>query len=242
MAGAPVPPHEAARATEDPDPAPAPEASPRNPGPEHVARAATPAPAFSPVPPAAVPTVSPQVLRTAVPDMEPEADALEDPGFTTLPPPRMAGFLTAAGPAVPAFPLPVRPADLVAQVVSAIDRRDAGRRVELRLDPPELGRVTVSLSTDDGSATAVVTVDRPETLDLLRRHADLLQRELANAGFQGAQLSFGSSGQRSEHAPAGGQPARFSAFSDPAASPLPGEAGPAPSGPPRRDGPLDIRL
>ncbi|WP_157982240.1 flagellar hook-length control protein FliK [Oceanicella sp. SM1341] len=174
---------------------------------------------------------------------EPAADPLGAPEFATLPPPRMAGFLTAAGPAVPAFPLPVRPAELVAQIVSAIDRRDAGRRVELRLDPPELGRVTLHIATDDGNAVAVVTVDRPETLDLLRRHAELLQRELTDAGFRGAQLSFGSSGQRSEHPGGGGQPARFDAFAGPAPGlAATGPAGGAPAGPQRRDGPLDIRL
>ena len=35
-----------------------------------------------------------------------------------------------------------------------------------------------------------ISADRPETLELLRRHADALQRELTNAGFTGANVGF----------------------------------------------------
>ncbi len=56
-------------------------------------------------------------------------------------------------------------------------------RFEVRLDPPELGRIDVRLDMNaDGRVSAALTVDRPETLDLLQRDARLLQKALAEAG------------------------------------------------------------
>ncbi|MFN3613752.1 MAG: flagellar hook-length control protein FliK [Rubrimonas sp.] len=75
-------------------------------------------------------------------------------------------------------------------MVDAIIAARDGDRVELRLDPPELGRVSIGIQLEDGALRAVVAADRPETLDLLRRHADALQRELNASGFGRADLSF----------------------------------------------------
>lgn len=63
--------------------------------------------------------------------------------------------------------------------------------LELRLDPPELGQVTLTFYEDDaGVRHAAVVAENPETLDLLRRHSDVLQRELARAGAADVQLSY----------------------------------------------------
>ena len=62
--------------------------------------------------------------------------------------------------------------------------------VELRLDPPELGRVTIHLTTNDQQITAQVVAERVDTIDLMRRHAELLTATLARAGFSEANLSF----------------------------------------------------
>ncbi len=62
--------------------------------------------------------------------------------------------------------------------------------VELRLDPPELGRVTIHLTTNDQQVTATVIAERVDTVDLMRRHAELLTATLARAGFSQANLSF----------------------------------------------------
>jgi len=67
--------------------------------------------------------------------------------------------------------------------------RDA--TLELRLDPPELGQVTLTFYEDDaGVRHAAVMAENPETLDLLKRHSDVLQRELARAGAADVQLSY----------------------------------------------------
>ena len=56
---------------------------------------------------------------------------------------------------------------------------------EIRLDPPELGRIEVRLDVDrDGNVTSRLTVERVETLDLLRRDAAGLERALQDAGLK----------------------------------------------------------
>ncbi|MXI55115.1 hypothetical protein GRW02_25980, partial [Escherichia coli] len=49
---------------------------------------------------------------------------------------------------------------------------------EIMLNPHELGRVKVTISGDSAVLHVGLVVERPETLDLVRRHADLLVREL----------------------------------------------------------------
>ena len=57
-------------------------------------------------------------------------------------------------------------------------------RFEIRIDPPELGRIDVKMELGkDGKVTAHMTVERLETLDLLQRDARLLERALQHAGL-----------------------------------------------------------
>jgi chemotaxis protein MotD len=80
------------------------------------------------------------------------------------------------------------------------------RRFEIRLDPPELGRIDVRLDVArDGQVMSRLVVERADTLDLLRRDAISLERALQSAGLQtgdsGLQFSLrDQSGQQ-----AGGQ-------------------------------------
>ncbi|MGB6506207.1 MAG: flagellar hook-length control protein FliK, partial [Xanthobacteraceae bacterium] len=58
---------------------------------------------------------------------------------------------------------------------------------DIRLDPPELGRIDVRLDVDsNGQVTSLVTVDRPETLTLLQSHQPQLERALQQAGLKTA--------------------------------------------------------
>jgi len=70
-------------------------------------------------------------------------------------------------------------------VVEIVARAQEGsKRFEIRLDPPELGRIDVRLDVDNGGkVTSRLVVDRAETLDLLRRDAHQLDRALSNAGL-----------------------------------------------------------
>jgi chemotaxis protein MotD len=82
-------------------------------------------------------------------------------------------------------------------------------RFEIRLDPPELGRIDVRLDVDrDGNVTSRLTVDRPDTLDLLRRDAAGLERALQDAGLKTANngLQFSLRDQSTNEQQAGTSP------------------------------------
>jgi flagellar hook-length control protein FliK len=92
----------------------------------------------------------------------------------------------------------VRSADAApatAQVAQEIVRRFVGdtTHFEVRLDPPELGRVEVRLEVSrDNKVSATVIADSPQTLVELARHARELQNSLQSAGLDLADhgLSF----------------------------------------------------
>ncbi len=59
------------------------------------------------------------------------------------------------------------------------------RRFDIRLDPPELGRIDVRLEIDSkGNTTTKLIVERAETLDMLQRDARGLEKALQNAGLK----------------------------------------------------------
>jgi chemotaxis protein MotD len=63
--------------------------------------------------------------------------------------------------------------------------QDGERHFDIRLDPPELGRIEVHLNVDSaGHVTSHLVADRPDTLDLLRRDAPTLERALQSAGLK----------------------------------------------------------
>ncbi|MEM0943180.1 MAG: flagellar hook-length control protein FliK [Pseudomonadota bacterium] len=111
--------------------------------------------------------------------------------------------------------------------------RTSADRVEIRLDPPELGRVSLSLNITEQAVSAVISAERPEIGDLMRRHADLLQRGLSEAGYGGVDLEFSQSGGET------GRDRRETSSEGPQPSLLEPDRTPKAAGP--RDG-LDIRL
>ncbi|WP_170293888.1 flagellar hook-length control protein FliK [Paracoccus limosus] len=68
-------------------------------------------------------------------------------------------------------------------------------RIEITLTPEELGRVRLVMTPGE-APSVMVYADNQQTLDLLRRNADMLMRELSDTGFGGASLSFGEGGER----------------------------------------------
>lgn len=121
----------------------------------------------------------------------------------------MLAPLTATATAAPADP-PLQaqplPKDLPGQLATAAK----DNRVELLLDPVELGKVRFELSTTGDRVQVILSVERPETLDLLRRNLDALHREFREAGFDAATLSFSSWGKGRDE----GQSAPFQPMSN----------------------------
>ncbi len=70
-------------------------------------------------------------------------------------------------------------------VAIAAQSQAGNSRFEIRLDPPELGRIDVHLDVDrNGHVTSRLVVEKSETLDLLRRDAPQLERALQQAGLK----------------------------------------------------------
>lgn len=81
--------------------------------------------------------------------------------------------------------------DLAVQIAKHVS--NGSSRFDIRIDPPELGRIDVQLEiSGNGKIMASLMVDRPETLDMLQRDARALERALIEAGLDAdsSSLSF----------------------------------------------------
>lgn len=78
------------------------------------------------------------------------------------------------------------PAVTLAVASEMVAQHRAGvSRFEIRLDPPELGRIDVRLDVDKaGNVRSHLIVERSETLDMLRADQRNLERTLEQAGFK----------------------------------------------------------
>lgn len=104
---------------------------------------------------------------------------------------------------------PIAPNDgLIQRIVSSEVVRQVGnvtvgtaeKIVEIRLDPPELGRLRLSVEISGNSVQALVAVERPEISDLMRRNAESLTRELIALGFENVRLEFRHESNFQQHA------------------------------------------
>jgi hypothetical protein len=122
-----------------------------------------------------------------------ESSVSRDPLFPVAIDPTGAGAVEGAEEKRPLQPLPkadqmVRP--VVQQVTQGIMRSNLEGSVEVRLWPEELGKVRLAMTPSDVGLTVMVTAERPETLDLMRRHIDLLEADLRENGFDGLAFQF----------------------------------------------------
>ena len=105
-------------------------------------------------------------------------------------PPPTAMTAAAASAAVP----------LAGVAVAIAARAQAGSsRFDIRLDPPDLGRIDVQLNVDkQGNVTSHLVVERSQTLDMLRSDAPKLQQAGQDAGLKtssnGLQFSLSDQG------------------------------------------------
>ncbi len=122
-----------------------------------------------------------------------EFDISLDPALST------SSRTTGQGAIVPiAAPVTANPAmpGVIPQILAAIQARQGGDTIEIRLDPPELGRILIDFTVEGPEAVkAVLTAERGETLDHLRRHIADLEAQLRNAGFGSVSFEFQDRGQ-----------------------------------------------
>ncbi|SMH42613.1 flagellar hook-length control protein FliK [Maritimibacter sp. HL-12] len=132
----------------------------------------------------------------------------------------------------------------IALQIAEVLRVSGDRAVELRLQPEELGRVSLTMSQEGGHLQVTLVAERPETLELMRRHIDLLGEELRRLGHGSVQFLFeDGAGQNRQRAPqtlataehgGGGVPAENDPPPTTSRRPQPGMVGLA--------GGLDIRM
>ncbi|MDB5528577.1 MAG: hypothetical protein JWR51_1680 [Devosia sp.] len=68
---------------------------------------------------------------------------------------------------------------------------DGNSRFQMRLDPPELGKIDVRVDIDrTGQVTARLTVEKAETLDLMQRDQRGLEKALQQAGLDGSKTNL----------------------------------------------------
>lgn len=114
----------------------------------------------------------------------------------------------------PQMPQNAAPAAQQLSVSIVRGAREGADRIDIQLHPAELGRVEVKLELGhDGRIMAVVSAERAETLEQLRRDVNQLEKALADAGFDTDRDSFTFQDRRDREnggekgdGPAGGKP------------------------------------
>ena len=83
------------------------------------------------------------------------------------------------------------------QMLAAVSQSDSNK-MDIILRPVELGRIQLSLATNETGLIVHVVAERAETLDLMRRSADVLMKELEGLGHSNIDLSFGQDSTESD--------------------------------------------
>ncbi|MBN9315370.1 MAG: flagellar hook-length control protein FliK [Devosia sp.] len=105
-----------------------------------------------------------------------------------------------------AYQTPVQQVNLPQVAFEVVRQFEAGNsRFQIRLDPPELGRIDVKLDVDkSGTVNARMTVERAETLDLMQRDQRALQQALQQAGLDASRTNLEFSLRQNPFAAQGG--------------------------------------
>ena len=138
-------------------------------------------------------------------------------------------------------PAPASPPQVALQVAEAVRQAGPTGTLEIALEPEELGRVRLVFSAAEAGLAVTLQADRSETLEMLRRHVDLLVSDLRARGFEDVHIDIGGNARGGQGEASGdGGGARPDAPGLPADSPPPDAASgrdiPAPTSG------LDLRL
>lgn len=179
-----------------------------------------------PLPPAdtdlvpAMPTVAP-VDQAPIPGQVPPPGAWQTPATAGLAVSGGEGYFAdlaiRSDPAPtgdPAFPAwtprdaALATGDIGGQIARALPEKPGA--VELTLTPEELGRIRFEIQQSGDLVRMVLTAERPETMEHLRRHLPEFLADLRQAGFSGSDISFG----QWSRGPGDNTPAWSGAFQD----------------------------
>lgn len=142
-----------------------------------------PPPAAASTPPATSNIMSLDSAIDLTPDTSLRADRAADVDVV-LSPPALKAAAQAAATRAPA-------AAVAHELLAAVRKETKTGAIEIRLDPPELGKVQLRFNFEraDGAAATIIA-ERAETLDLLRRNAGALLHELERAGLANVDIEF----------------------------------------------------
>ena len=111
------------------------------------------------------------------------------------------------------------------QMAAVINAQPNSKAVEIALNPEELGRVSMVLNGRDDGIHLTISAERPETLDLMRRHLSVLAEEFHAFGLGDLSIDLETSADaqhgQSEQEPAPKTDNAQSAETPTPASPLP---------------------
>jgi hypothetical protein len=86
------------------------------------------------------------------------------------------------------------------QLIATVRGMD-DQTIEVSLSPEELGRVRMTISRSDTGMTVTILAERPETLELMRRHAAQLHTEFRSLGHESTSFTFHQSAHREQPPP-----------------------------------------
>lgn len=98
----------------------------------------------------------------------------------------------------PSLPPTAPIAQYVARQIAEALQTMPNRPVEISLNPEELGRVRLALSSSEAGIVVNVLAERQETVDLLRRHISHLESAFQDIGYSDIAFSFSGGGQQQE--------------------------------------------
>jgi flagellar hook-length control protein FliK len=152
------------------------------------------------------------IVLSRVDDPSKPATALDTQDLSALP---LAQSVVTAGTVAmtPSSSVP-DPKAVASQLADALVAARPNGAIEIALDPVELGRVRMMLSPDGNAMAVVLSAERPETLDLLRRAIESLANDLRELGYGTLSFRFDQSGNRSDR-PAGHEQADRDAAAEP---------------------------
>jgi len=99
---------------------------------------------------------------------------------------------------------PETPRLIAVQLAEALATKGE-RNIDVALNPEELGRVKMRVSTTDTSVIVTITTERPETGDLMRRHINELSEEFRRMGFEDISFEFSGEGMSGQMGQGGEQ-------------------------------------
>ena len=96
------------------------------------------------------------------------------------------------------------PAYVVRQVADDFKMSDKNL-IELAMDPPELGKVRMSMSEAGGVMTVNIAAENQATSELMRRHIDMLRKDFMEMGYKDVSFNFEQQGSDSQDGQSGNE-------------------------------------